>query len=60
MSMPITSPSARFTAAAVENSLSDWMRALDVLQKRWRLSAVFALAVFLTVVCVTYLTTPDL
>ncbi len=52
------SPSPSFTAAAVENSLSDWLRALAVLQKRWRLSAAFALAVFLTVVCVTYLTTP--
>ena len=51
-------PSTSFTAAAVENSLSDWLRALAVLQKRWRLSAAFALVVFLTAVCVTYLTTP--
>jgi succinoglycan biosynthesis transport protein ExoP len=51
-------PSPSFTSPVVENSLSDWMRALAVLQKRWRLSAVFALLVFTTVVCVTYLTTP--
>jgi polysaccharide biosynthesis transport protein len=52
------SPSPNFTAPVVEHGLSDWLRALEVLQKRWRLSAVFALVVFLTVVCVTYLTTP--
>jgi capsular exopolysaccharide synthesis family protein len=51
------SPSPSFTAVAGENNLSDWLRALAVLQKRWRLSAAFALVVFLTVVCVTYLST---
>ena len=52
------SPSPNFAPPVVEHGLSDWLRALEVLQKRWRLSAVFALVVFLTVVCVTYLTTP--
>ena len=40
------SPSPGFTAPVVEHSLSDWLRALEVLQNRWRLSAVFALVVF--------------
>ena len=54
------SPSPSFSAAAVENSLSDWLRALAVLQKHWRLSAAFALVVFLTVVCGHLFDHPDL
>ena len=37
---------------------SDWLRAVAVLEKHWQLSTFFALAVLLTVFCVTYLTQP--
>ena len=40
------------------SSLSDWQRALDVLRKHWRFSAMFAVAVMVTVTAVTFLTTP--
>jgi succinoglycan biosynthesis transport protein ExoP len=41
-----------------EDRASDWLRGLDVLRKHWRLSALFAFAVLVTVICVTYLTKP--
>jgi succinoglycan biosynthesis transport protein ExoP len=44
-------------APVAEKSI-DWLRAMAILQKHWRLSAIFGLAVFLTVICVTYLTKP--
>ncbi|HEY7615158.1 MAG TPA: GumC family protein, partial [Terriglobales bacterium] len=43
---------------AAEEKTSDWLRILVILQKHWRLSALFASVVMVTVVCVTYLTTP--
>ena len=56
-SLPVASA---LTAAAVENSPSDWLRALAVLQKHWRLSAVLPWPFSLRWFVVTYLTTPDL
>ena len=54
------SPAPRSTCrrARPDSSLSDWQRALDVLRKHWRFSAIFALAVMVTVTAVTFLTTP--
>ena len=46
------------SAPAGDDRAADWFRALDVLQKHWRLSAVFALAVMVTVAAITFLTTP--
>jgi len=43
---------------AGDSRVSDWLHALEVLQKRWRYSAAFALVVMLTVIAVTYLMTP--
>jgi polysaccharide biosynthesis transport protein len=43
---------------ASDDRAADWSRAVDVLHKHWRLSAVFALAVMITVAAITYLTTP--
>ncbi len=37
---------------------SDWLRAITVLEKHWRLAAGFAFCVIVTVVLVTYFTTP--
>ncbi len=37
---------------------SDWLRAIAVLEKHWQLATFFALAVLLTVICVTYFTQP--
>ena len=53
-------PTSRIEAAATagDSRVSDWLRALEVLQKHWRLSAAFALVVLATVIVVTYLTTP--
>ena len=51
-------PSPSILGQAVESHTLDWRRALDVLAKHWRLSAIFAIAVFLTVVGVTYFTRP--
>jgi polysaccharide biosynthesis transport protein len=43
---------------AAESHALDWRRALSILQKHWRLSAIFGIAVLCTVVAVTYLTRP--
>jgi succinoglycan biosynthesis transport protein ExoP len=51
-------PSPSVLAPVVESHALDWRRSLDILRKHWRLSAIFGLAVFLTVVCVTYFTRP--
>jgi len=51
-------PSPSVLGSAVESHALDWRRALDILAKHWRLSAIFAIAVFLTVVGVTYFTRP--
>ena len=51
-------PSPSILGQAVESHSIDWRRALDILAKHWRLSAIFAIAVFLTVVGVTYSTRP--
>jgi polysaccharide biosynthesis transport protein len=51
-------PSPSVLAPAVESHALDWRRSLDILAKHWRLSAIFSIAVFLTVVCVTYFTRP--
>ncbi len=52
----LASPSV--LAPAVESHALDWRRALDILGKHWRLSAIFGIAVFLTVFGVTYFTRP--
>jgi polysaccharide biosynthesis transport protein len=57
---PENSPS-QFTLPAPSSGVetpSDWLRALAVLQKHWQLSAFFAFAVLLTVICVTYFIQP--
>ena len=46
------------SSSPADSSVSDWHRALDVLRKHWRFSAIFALAVMVTVTAVTFLTTP--
>src|ERR1700687_5061471 len=51
-------PSPSVLGTAVESRSFDWRRALDILGKHWRLSAIFGIAVFLTVVGVTYFTRP--
>ena len=45
---------------AGDSRVSDWLRALEVLQKHWRLSAAFALVVMVTVIAVTYSDHADL
>ena len=37
-------PASRFVRPGRRRRAADWLRALDILQKHWRLSAVFALA----------------
>ena len=44
--------------ALEENKAFDWMHAIEILQKHWRLSALFAAIVMVTVIAVTFLTTP--
>ena len=44
--------------ALEENKAFDWMHAVEILQKHWRLSALFAAIVMITVIAVTFLTTP--
>ena len=51
-------PSPSVLGSAVESRSLDWRRAVDIVRKHWRLSAIFAIAVFLTVVGVTYFTRP--
>ncbi len=51
-------PSPSILAPAVESHGLDWRRSLEILRKHWRLSAIFSIAVFLTVVGVTYFTRP--
>src|SRR3984893_9826366 len=51
-------PSPSVLGQVVESRSLDWRRGLDILAKHWRLSAIFAIAVFLTVVGVTYFTRP--
>jgi succinoglycan biosynthesis transport protein ExoP len=51
-------PSPSVFAPTVETRGLDWRRSLSILAKHWRLSAIFAVAVFFTVVAVTYLTRP--
>ncbi len=46
------------SAVPAAGSASDWQRGLDVLRKHWRFSAMFAVAVMVTVTAVTFLTTP--
>ncbi len=41
-----------------ENDPTNWLRAVNVLKKHWKLSAVFATAVIATVVTVTFLMKP--
>jgi len=50
--------STSLPGSSVTDHKIDWLRAIIVLQKHWRLSALFALLVMVTVGCVTYLTTP--
>src|SRR3989441_2918359 len=44
--------------SVAEEQVTDWLKAIGILQKHWRLSAFFAFAIMLSVACVTYLTTP--
>jgi polysaccharide biosynthesis transport protein len=44
--------------ALEENKGFDWLHAIGVLQKHWRLSALFAAMVLITVTAVTFLTKP--
>ncbi len=41
-----------------EEQAIDWLKVIGILEKRWRLSALFAFLIMLASVCVTYLTTP--
>jgi polysaccharide biosynthesis transport protein len=53
---PVSSPS--ILTPVLESHALDWRRGLDILRKHWRLSSVFSIVVFLTVVAVTYFTRP--
>ena len=41
-----------------ENKISDWLRVLGILQKHWKLSALFACIVMVTTIAVTVFTKP--
>ncbi len=41
-----------------ENKTSDWLRAVGILQKHWKLSAFFFAVVMVTTILVTVLTKP--
>ena len=49
---------ARPASPVAEEKPSDWIRALGILQKHWRLSALFGFLVMATVVAVTFLMRP--
>ena len=57
--MPIeVSPQPRRPAGVAQESVPEWLRAVAIVLKHWKMAAIFAVAVILTTAVVTYSITP--